>query len=62
MTEYRFDFGIEPQQQERPRATRLGGFIRVYDPPKTAKFKNNLRALAKLKMAYIERMEGPLEV
>ena len=39
-------FNIEPQQQERPRATGRGKFIRMYDPPKTAKFKKQLRALA----------------
>lgn len=39
-------FNIEPQQQERARATGRGKFIRMYDPPKTAKFKKQLRALA----------------
>ncbi|UHL93202.1 RusA family crossover junction endodeoxyribonuclease [Ligilactobacillus salivarius] len=39
-------FNIEPQQQERPRATGRGRFIRVYDPPKTAKFKRELKQLA----------------
>lgn len=39
-------FNIESQQQERPRATGRGKFIRMYDPPKTAKFKKQLRALA----------------
>lgn len=39
-------FNIEPKQQERPRATGRGKFIRMYDPPKTAKFKKQLRALA----------------
>lgn len=62
MTEYRFNFELEPQQQERPRATRRGNFIRMYDPPKTARFKNDLKQLAKLKMAGKDKLEGPLKV
>lgn len=37
---------IEPVAQARPRARRFGKGIRLYDPPKTAKFKKQLRALA----------------
>lgn len=62
MTEYRFNFELEPQQQERPRATRRGNFIRMYDPPKTARFKNDLKQLAKLKMAGKDKLEGSLKV
>lgn len=62
VTEYRFNFELEPQQQERPRATRRGNFIRMYDPPKTARFKNDLKQLAKLKMAGKDKLEGPLKV
>lgn len=37
---------IEPVAQARPRARRFGKGIRLYDPPKTATFKKQLRALA----------------
>ena len=52
-------FNIEPQQQERPRATGRGKFIRMYDPPKTAKFKKKLRALA-AEMYHDAPLEGEI--
>lgn len=52
-------FNIEPQQQERPRATGRGKFIRMYDPPKTAKFKKQLRALA-TEMYHDAPLEGEI--
>ena len=57
-----FRFDIEPQQQERPRATGRGKFIRVYDPPNTAKFKRELRRLATIAMRGKERLSGALQV
>ncbi|MBM6786947.1 RusA family crossover junction endodeoxyribonuclease [Ligilactobacillus salivarius] len=52
-------FNIEPQQQERPRATGRGRFIRVYDPPKTAKFKRELKQLA-TEIYHDEPLEGEI--
>lgn len=52
-------FNIEPQQQERPRATGRGKFIRVYDPPKTAKFKRELKQLA-TEMYHDAPLEGEI--
>lgn len=57
-----FRFDIEPQQQERPRATGRGKFIRVYDPPNTAKFKRELKQLATIAMQGKERLSGALQV
>lgn len=42
----RYIFNITPQAQARPRATRMGKGIRLYDPKKTADFKKELRAMA----------------
>lgn len=41
-----FKFDIEPVPQLRPRVSSLGGYVRVYDPPKVKNFKNVLRSLA----------------
>ena len=42
----RYIFNITPQAQARPRATRMGRGIRLYDPKKTADFKKQLHLLA----------------
>lgn len=55
-------FNIEPQQQERPRATGRGRFIRVYDPPKTAKFKRELKQLAMLEMRDKNKFDSAISV
>lgn len=55
-------FNIEPQQQERPRATGRGKFIRMYDPPKTAKFKRELKQLAMLEMRGRTKYEKAISV
>lgn len=55
-------FNIEPQQQERPRATGRGRFIRVYDPPKTAKFKRELKRLASLEMQGKDKFDSAISV
>lgn len=55
-------FNIEPQQQERPRATGRGRFIRVYDPPKTAKFKRKLKQLAVDKMQGKDKFDSAISV
>lgn len=52
---------IEPVAQARPRARRFGKGIRLYDPPKTAKFKRSLHKLAKA--SYNGKpLDGELEV
>lgn len=43
----RYIFSISPVAQARPRATRMGRGIRLYDPKKTADFKKDLRAMAR---------------
>ena len=42
----RYIFNITPEAQARPRATRMGRGIRLYDPKKTADFKKQLHLLA----------------
>lgn len=58
----RIVFNIEPQQQERPRATGRGKFIRMYDPPKTAKFKRELKQLAMLEMRGKSKFDSAISV
>ncbi|MDC2841626.1 RusA family crossover junction endodeoxyribonuclease [Limosilactobacillus mucosae] len=50
---------IEPVAQARPRARRFGRGIRLYDPPKTAVFKKQLRALA-TEMYHDAPVEGEI--
>lgn len=52
---------IEPVEQARPRVTRIGASIRVYDPPKVGRYK---RAIAKqARLLYDgEPLDGPLKV
>lgn len=38
---------IEPVEQQRPRATNRGGYVRVYDPPKVRKFKQQVAEFVK---------------
>lgn len=60
----RFEFDIEPVEQARPRATRMGKGTRLYDPKKVAVFKRQLGLLAKQQMLDrgLEPYDGPLEV
>lgn len=60
----RFEFDIEPVEQARPRATRMGKGIRLYDPKKVTVFKRQLGMLAKQQMLDrgLEPFDGPLEV
>ena len=60
----RFEFNIEPVEQARPRATRMGKGIRLYDPKKVTIFKRQLGMLAKQQMLDrgLEPYDGPLEV
>lgn len=59
-----FEFDIEPIEQARPRATRMGKGIRLYDPKKVTVFKRQLGILAKQQMIDrgLEPYDGPLEV
>ena len=52
---------IEPVEQARPRVTRIGASLWVYDPPKVARYK---RAIAKqARLLYTgEPLDGPLKV
>ena len=60
----RFEFDIEPVEQARPRATRKGKGIRLYDPKKVTIFKRQLGMIAKQQMLDrgLEPYDGPLEV
>lgn len=60
----KFEFDIEPVEQARPRATRMGKEIRLYDPKKVAIFKRQLGMLARQQMLDrgLEPFDGPLEV
>lgn len=60
----KFEFDIEPVEQARPRATRMGKGIRLYDPKKVTVFKRQLGMLARQQMLDrgLEPFDGPLEV
>lgn len=60
----RFEFDISPVEQARPRATRFGKGIRLYDPKKVTVFKRQLGMLAKQQMLDrgLDPFDGPLEV
>lgn len=57
----KFTFKIAPQTQLRPRASRRGRAIVVYDPPKVKNFKRRLHAMAQ-EQYKDEPLTGPLEV
>lgn len=57
----KFTFAIAPQTQLRPRASRRGRAIVVYDPPKVKAFKQQLHAMAKEQFNG-KPLTGPLEV
>lgn len=40
-------FDIEPVEQARPRATRMGRGIRLYDPKKVSVYKKQLAMMCK---------------
>lgn len=60
----KFEFDIFPVEQARPRATRMGKGIRLYDPKKVNVFKKQLGLLAKQQMLDrgLKPFDGPLEV
>lgn len=57
----RFVFKIEPQSQLRPRASRRGCHVVVYDPPKVKAFKKRLAAMAR-EQYHGKPLSGPLVV
>lgn len=54
-------FDIEPVQQARPRATRFGRGIRLYDPPKVAQYKRDLATLCRMQY-HGKPLEGELSL
>ena len=44
----KYVFDIVPVPQGRPRFARRGKFVQTYDPPKSKKFKTELRRLAEV--------------
>ena len=47
----KYVFDIVPEPQGRPRFARRGKFVQTYDPPKSKKFKTELRKLAEIEYA-----------
>ena len=47
----KYIFDIVPEPQGRPRFARRGKFVQTYDPPKSKKFKTELRRLAEIEYA-----------
>ncbi|MDM8222515.1 RusA family crossover junction endodeoxyribonuclease [Limosilactobacillus vaginalis] len=54
-------FEIEPVEQARPRATRMGRGIRLYDPKKVSVYKKQLAMMCKFQYKQ-EPLTGPLKV
>lgn len=54
-------FEIEPVEQARPRATRMGRGIRLYDPKKVSVYKKQLAMMCKFQYKE-EPLDGPLRV
>lgn len=58
-------FDIVPEPQGRPRFARRGKIIQTYDPPKSRKFKKELRQLAEIehsKSPYKAKQRQPIIV
>ena len=54
-------FEIEPVEQARPRATRMGRGIRLYDPKKVSVYKKQLAMMCKFQYKQAP-LTGPLKV
>ena len=54
-------FEIEPVEQARPRATRMGRGIRLYDPKKVSVYKKQLAMMCKFQYKE-DPLDGPLRV
>lgn len=55
-----FDVAGEPKPQPRPKAARIGGFIRIYTPATAKKWK--AAVMAEAKKHFKAPLAGPLEV
>lgn len=54
-------FEIEPVEQARPRATRMGRGIRLYDPKKVSVYKKQLAMMCQFQYKQAP-LTGPLKV
>lgn len=54
-------FEIEPVEQARPRATKMGRGIRLYDPKKVSVYKKQLAMMCQLQYKN-DPVTGPLKV
>ena len=54
-------FEIEPVEQARPRATRMGRDIRLYDPKKVSVYKKQLGMMCRFQYKQAP-LAGPLKV
>lgn len=54
-------FEIEPVEQARPRATRMGRGIRLYDPKKVSVYKKQLAMMCRFQYKQAP-LAGPLKV
>lgn len=54
-------FEIEPVEQARPRATRMGRGVRLYDPKKVSVYKKQLAMMCKFQYKQAP-LTGPLMV
>jgi len=59
-----FSFTVDgdPKGQPRARATKIGGFIRLYTPGTAADFKDRIRAAATAAGLRGKMLKGPLRV
>lgn len=57
----RLVFEIEPVEQARPRATRMGRGIRLYDPKKVSVYKKQLAMMCQFQYKQAP-LTGPLKV
>lgn len=59
---YRFVFNLTPVAQARPRATRFGKGIRLYDPKTVKAYKSQLAMLASAKFKRQPLSDKPLRI
>lgn len=61
---YSVKLHLEPVAQQRPRAVRTRGGVRMYDPDKSRKFKEEIAGLIAADMIQYkqEKITGPLKV
>lgn len=61
MAEIKFTVHGEPVAQGRPKFARRGGFVQVYDPPKSKEYKQQCTDVAE-NFRPSKLLEGPLQV